>query len=293
MSKVLILGAKGMLGQELVRVFAGTHEVVAWDVSDIDIADESQVKEKILPLKPRIIVNAAAYNAVDKCEEPAENKLAEKINGLAPGYLARVARNLDALFVHYSTDYVFGGEKIGGYAEADVPSPLSNYGRSKLLGEQETARVGGRYFIIRLQKLFGRPAQSVAAKKSFFEIMLALARDKKEIEAVDEELANFTFASDLARQTKTLIENNVKLYPYGIYHITNEGRPLTWCGAAKVLFEMVGLSDIKVSSVPASHFPRPAKRPRYSILLNTKLPPLRSWDKALKEFLKNTPVLKK
>ena len=394
MKKVLIIGAKGMLGQELVRVFSAdkNYEVFGWDkllVSDtnsINITDEAQVRDKVLKLSPAIIVNAAAYNDVDKCEKPAEFELAKKLNGLAPGYLAKAAREIHnpptplcargagegdflhkgdddgAIFVHYSTDYVFDGQKEGGYKENDKPSPIQNYGRTKLTGEQEVQKVGGKYFIIRLQKLFGRPAQSAAAKKSFFETMLALARVKKELEVVDEELANFTYAPDLAEYTKFLVDGNFfnpptplcargegeetvcirgadsphpnpllqkekgkdppilslqgrEPYPFGIYHITNEGAPATWFGAAKVLFEMANKNvipaqagiqaelhnnknsgfrlkagmtaydGIKLIPVPSSKFSRPAKRPKYSILLNTKLPPLRPWPEALKEFL--------
>jgi len=181
MKEVLIIGSKGMLGQELVKVFSANkdYETIDWDFCNIDITDQAQVKEKILALSPQIIINAAAYNTVDKAEEPTEFELAKKINGLAPGYLAQVAKKLGAIFVHYSTDYVFDGQRAGGYLEDDKPSPLSNYGRSKLLGEQEVARVGGQYYIVRLQKLFGCLAQSASAKKSFFEIMLELAQTKK------------------------------------------------------------------------------------------------------------------
>ncbi len=361
--KVLIIGAKGMLGQELVRVFLAdeNYEVIAWDRKEIDITDETQVKDKIGTLAPQIIVNAAAYNVVDKVEEPAEFELAKKLNGLAPGYLAKIAKGIKippacqrlsvamaggpnplaslpplaslafggerersgpftkwrkgAIFVHYSTDYVFDGEKKEGYLESDKPSPICNYGFSKLMGEQAVARVGGQYYIIRLQKLFGCPALSAGAKKSFFDVMLELAKTKKELEVVDEELANFTYAPDLAARTKWLVEggdNNINSphpnpflrkereksslpfllqrrgsSPYGIYHITNEGNPVTWFGAAKVLFEIAGVNDVNLIPVSASRFPRPAKRPKYSILLNTKLPPLRPWPEALKEFLAN------
>ncbi len=136
--------------------------------------------------------------------------------------------------------------------------------------------------MIRLQRLFGGSARSATAKKSFFEAMLKLAEIKNEMEVVDEELANFTFAPDLAERTKYLVENNL---PFGIYHITNEGRPATWFGAAKILFEIAG-KNIKLVPVPASKFPRPAKRPKYSVLINTELPPLRNWTEALKESLK-------
>jgi len=394
MKKVLIIGAKGMLGQELVRVFLAdeNYEVIAWDRKEIDITDETQVKDKIGALAPEIIINAAAYNAVDKAEEPAEFELAKKLNGLAPGYLAKVAKGIKippacqrlsvamagrpnppftkwgkgALFVHYSTDYVFDGAKKEGYLEKDKPSPICNYGFSKLMGEQAVARVGGQYYIIRLQKLFGRSVAEIVrpfgsqsligqetqlrrgqnlttdnigtGKKSFFDVMLELAKTKKELEVVDEELANFTYAPDLAARTKWLVDSSTRvvgarpakagrqgiknispershavggasrrLYPFGVYHITNEGAPATWYGAAKILFEMAqqrqaefisasgsrnefGMTkyeDIKLIPVSGENFPRPAKRPNHSILLNSKLPPLRPWPEALREYLSN------
>lgn len=286
MKKVLIIGSKGMLGQELVRAFSANekYEIIGWDLEEIDVTDASETRKKITALAPAIIINATAYNAVDQAEGIVGLEIARKINGLAPGYLAAIAKSLEAVFIHYSSDYVFNGQKELGYMEIDEPSPISNYGFSKLMGEHQVTWHGGQYYIIRLQKLFGQPAQSPLAKKSFFETMLSLAQTKKELEVVDEELANFTFAPDLAERTKYLIERN--LSP-GIYHVTNEGNPVTWFGAAKILFKMVGIKDVKLIPVSGDKFPRPAKRPKYSILLNTKLPAMRSWDRALQEFLGN------
>ncbi len=273
-----------MLGQELIKVFTGgDYEVTAWDLENIDITDKSQVEIRIGDQKPEVVINATGYNAVDKAEESEEFELAKKVNGYGPGYLAETAKKLGAVFVNYSSDYVFDGEKKEGYKEEDQLSPVSKYGESKALGEKEVREKSDRYYIVRLQKLFGKPAQSQTAKKSFFETMLNLAETREELDGVDEELANFTYAPDLAKQTKYLIENKL---PYGVYHITNEGHPVTWYGAAKILFDITG-KKVKLNQVPSDKFsPRPAKRPKYSILLNTKLPPLRPWDEALKEFLK-------
>lgn len=291
MKKILVIGAKGMLGQELVKTFSADNnfEVFGWDREEINIASEEQVKDKIGALAPKIIVNAAAYNAADKAEEPAEFELAKELNGLAPGYLAREAKRLGAVLVHYSTDYVFDGQKEEGYREADPPSPISNYGWSKLLGEKQIQEAGGHYYLIRLQKLFGWPAQSISAKKSFFYQMLSLAKnrlalppDQRKLEVVDEELGNFTYAPDLAARTRWLLGSG---QPGGLYHITNEGAPATWYGAAEILFEVAGLDGLRLIPVPADKFPRPARRPKYSVLLNTKLAPLRPWPEALKEFL--------
>jgi len=284
MKKILIIGVKGLLGPELARVFKDSrdYDVTGWDIPDIDIGDEASVNEKILALKPDIIINSAAYNAVDKAEEPEGFEVAKRINGLAPGYIARVANALGALLVHYSTDYVFDGTKKEGYVESDRPSPISRYGESKYLGEVKVQENTERYYLIRLQKLFGMPSFNPNAKKSFFETMLNLAKTQDSFKVVDDELANFTYAPDLAKRTKYLIESGM---PFGIYHITNEGNPVTWYGAARILFDLAGIKDIQIIPVSSNEFPRPAKRPKYSILLNKKLEPLRSWPDALREFL--------
>lgn len=284
MKKVLITGAKGLLGPELVRVFRedDRYDVFGWDVGDIDIGDETSVMDKIYELQPEIIINAAAYNAVDKIEEPEGFEVAKRINGLAPGYIARAASMVGAIMVHFSTDYVFDGNNREGYNESSVPNPISKYGESKYMGEMELKKHTKKYYLIRLQKMFGKPSDNPNAKKSFFETMLNLARTQELIKVVDDELSNFTYAPDLAGRTKFLVENSL---PFGIYHITNEGVPVTWYGAAKVLFELAGIKGVKLIPVSPEEFPRPAKRPKYSILINTKLEPLRSWPVALKEFL--------
>ncbi len=293
MKRILIIGAKGMLGQELVRVFGAdeNYKVVALGRKEIDITDESAVKKIVEKQSPEIIINAAAYNAVDKAEEAEEFKIAKVLNGLAPGYLGQIAKDLGAVFIHYSTDYVFDGQNEAGYNENAEPSPISNYGFSKLKGEQEIQNIGGNYIIIRSQRLFGKPGLCENAKKSFFETMLALATTKKELEIVDEEIGNFTYAPDLAERTKYILENVTPSQSLkrekgvGIYHVTNEGFPVTWFGAAQILIELANIKEIKIIPVPADKFPRPAPRPKFSVLLNSKLPKLRPWPEALKTFL--------
>ena len=236
-----------MLGQELVKTFRRDkdYEVFGWDKKEIDITNAKEVEKKISSLKPNIIINAAAYNNVDKCEEAETFKLAKKINGTAPKKLAEIAQKISAVFVHYSTDYVFGGNlpeveepkgpprvdersfsrveadcshscgscglhsgfmpKIG-YAENSKPKSVSNYGKSKLLGEKNIEKVGGKYYIIRTSKMFGKPAQSEGAKKSFFDVMLELGKTKKSVKVIDDETSCFTYAPDLAKKTKEIIE---------------------------------------------------------------------------------------
>lgn len=307
MNKVLVIGSRGMLGQELVKAFRKdkSFEVVGWDKEEIDIADPKQVQKKIGALKPDLILNAAAYNAVDKCEDPKEFKLAKKLNGEAPGFLAKAAKKNKAVLVHYSTDYVFDGQpeidlepkgcthSCGtcqlhsgfqpeiGFDESAKPKPISNYGKSKLLGEKAVQKEKGKYYIIRLSKLFGQSGKGDGAKKSFFDVMLEAGRKNKEVKVIDEEMSCFTYAPDLAKKTKEIVESKK---PFGVYHVTNSDA-CTWHEAAVELYKQAGLKT-KIISISADDYPRPAKRPFISTLLNTKLNPMRSYKEALRDYLK-------
>lgn len=278
---ILILGSQGMLGQELERVAATRgFNVTAWDKKDIDVT-EAGALGKIRELKPDVIINSIAYNAVDNIEEEGWGT-AEKINGELPGQLAAVARELGATLVHFSSDYVFDGENDAGYAEDAEPQPVNAYGRSKMMGEDAVRMLGDKYYIIRLSRLFGKPAVSEGAKRSFVDIMINLGQTKDAIDLVDEEKDCVTYAPDLAEEVFNLLEEKV---PYGIYHITNSGA-CTWFDFGTEIFRLIG-SDIAVTPVPASAFPRPAARPRTSELLNTKRTPLRSWQAALEEYIRS------
>lgn len=307
MNKVLIIGAKGMLGQELVSIFKNDtdYKVTAWDFDKLDITDEAQVKEKITKLAPNIILNAAAYNAVDACEkDKTEFAKAKNLNGKAPGYLAKIAKKLDSTLVHFSSDYVFSGmpdfpEPSGcsgscgscslhegfapeiGFDENAICEPVQKYGKTKLMGEEAVQKNGEKYYIIRLSKLFGKPAKSKTAKRSFFDVMLEAGKKNKEVKVIDEETSLFTYAPDLAKKTKEIIEANKQ---FGIYHVANSGA-CTWHEAAVELYKMAKIKT-KVIPISADEFPRPAQRPYVSTLINTKLNPMRSYKLALREYLK-------
>ncbi|MDO8592450.1 MAG: dTDP-4-dehydrorhamnose reductase [bacterium] len=285
MAKILILGAKGNLGQQLVKVFSPGNEVIAWDRGEIDITDRELILKKMADLRPELVINAAAYNAVDKCEaDDGEYELAKKINIDGPKFLAEACRLGGATLIHYSTNYVFDGEKKGGYQETDQPKPANRYGKSKHHGEKRILELSGsglKWYLIRTSKLFGPRAESEMAKQSFFDLMLELSRKQDRLEAVDEELSCFAYTPDLARATKELVDKNSG---YGIYHITNSGA-CTWYEAALELFKLAGL-NIKVLPIAGDRLIRPAKRPKYAVLLNTKRPPIRDYREALKEYLK-------
>ena len=289
--KVVILGAKGMLGRDLGKVFYDLSPYLL-DKDELDVTNEKGTSALFRNLKPDLVINAAAYTDVDGCE--TNKDLAMKVNADAPGYLARASRDVGAVFVHYSTDYVFDGGKSEGYKEDEEPGkftrrgggPLNFYGESKLAGENAVREVGGNYYLIRASWLFGLGGPQVDGRPiNFIETILRLAQEKDELKVVNDQHGKPTFSLDLARKTRELVEGKED---FGIYHITNE--PVsTWCDFACEIIKR-GLAPshgpgLNVIPCASDEFPRPAKRPKYSILLNTKLPPLRPWQEALAEYL--------
>ena len=270
--KILILGYEGMLGNELVKVFTKGNELVLWDRGEIDISDRADVIEKIGELKPDVVINAAAYTAVDKAE--SEEDLVYKVNGCAVGFLSTICKEINALLIHFSTDYVFDGENHLGYKEDHSYKPINLYGRSKALGEKMILDIKPRYYIIRTSWLFGKHG------KNFVGTMLRLAEEGKDLKIVNDQFGSPTYAKDLAEKVKELIGSE---NPYGIYHVTNS-ESCNWHEFALKIFELSGLKP-NVKPVTSNEFPTPAKRPTYSMLVNTKLSPMRSWEEALKAYL--------
>lgn len=285
---VLIIGAKGMLGRELADTFgakkkSAAYGLVLWDMDEINIADETDVHGKIGELRPSVIINAAAYTDVDGCETNREKAFA--VNGLAVGYLAQSARQVGAVLMHYSTDYVFDGKKAEGYFETDLPQgPINVYGESKLLGEKlllEEGERGLRYYLIRTSWLFGRHG------KNFVRTMIELGLSgKKELKVVNDQHGKPTYAQDLALFTRDLSDKNA---PSGIYHATNEP-DTTWYSFAKEIFTIysglhTGFFAPEIIPCDSTEFARPAQRPGYSILLNTKMPRLGAWKDSLRRYI--------
>ena len=268
---VLILGAKGMLGSELSLVFADSKPI-CWDIDDLDITNEKIVQKRIREMSPSIIINASAYTNVDGAEENEET--ANRINGTAVGHLAKTAELIGAKLIHYSTDYIFSGKNKSGYKENSRSNPVNAYGRSKLIGEQAIKKYCERYYIIRTSWLYGRGG------KNFVDTMLDIGAKNKEIKVVEDQFGKPTYTLDLAKRTRKLIEGDSR---YGIYHITNEGTT-NWFSFAEKIFELAQLS-VSVIPVKSDQFPRPAKRPNYSSLINTKIPLSRKWQIALKDYI--------
>lgn len=273
--KILVLGARGNLGQEIVRVYRDA-EVVAFDIQDLDITDEAKVLETINKLQPDVVFNCAAYTNVDAAEDNVE--LAQLINGKAVGFVAKACEQAKAILVHYSTGQIFDGTNSQGNNEGDAPDPINAYGASKLQGEREIAQNTSRFYIFRTCWLYGKPTNG---KKSFTDIMIELAKKGQPINAVTDEIGSPTYVVDLAQASRAIVEEQK---PFGIYHLTNSGQAsrLDW---AKAVFETLKL-DVVLTPVDSSFFVRKAKRPKFELLSNNKYLKLRPWDEALAEYLK-------
>jgi dTDP-4-dehydrorhamnose reductase len=285
--RVLLLGSAGQLGRELERRFSGAGEVVACGRDTLNLADHELVRRFVRRVAPDIILNAAAYTAVDRAE--SELDLAMAVNADAPGVLAEEATRLGALFVHYSTDYVFDGSKVGAWEETDVPYPLNVYGASKLAGERAILEVGGRFLIFRTSWVYG-PSGS-----NFLLTMLRLGRGRDQLNIVDDQTGAPTTTIELADATRSIVDGIlsdgfgfIERWA-GIYHMTCAGS-VSWCGFAKAIFERAesllhGKTPV-VHPIGTSEYPTAAKRPQNSVLSNEKLRScfgihLASWEEAL------------
>ncbi|MDP2998588.1 MAG: dTDP-4-dehydrorhamnose reductase [Bryobacterales bacterium] len=274
MENVLILGARGMLGGQLRALYPmGT----GWDIEDLNVLDFDALRARVEALAPEAIINCVAFNDVDGAEDRPEQALA--LNAEFPGKLARLAAARGIPLVHYSTNYVFDGVQ-GEYAETDAPAPLSAYGRSKLGGEQAVAAAGGRCYVVRTSVIFGPKGQSGLSKRSFVDLMLDLASGRDLIQAVDDEINSLTYAPDLARATRRLLEDAPAA---GVYHLVNQGAA-SWCDFAREIFRIAG-RNVTVVPVSSDRFPRKARRPARAVLVNTRRPRLRPWREALSELL--------
>lgn len=282
--KILILGL-GLLGSELKKVFAN-YNLTCWDIAELDITDFKKTRENIFDLKPDVIFNTAAYTNVEKAE--VETKLCFKVNAEAVKNLAQIAFKIKTRFFHLSTDYVFDGKKKDGYQESDVPeNPVNFYGLSKLAAENYVREISNNFqipgfYIIRTSYVFGQNG------KNFVSTMISLSQKLSEIKVVSDQFSCPTYAPDLAQAIKELSEN--KNCSGGIFHRTNQGI-INFFNYAKEIFQIKKEIDKsfnipKIIPIKLNQYSSAVKRPQYSILINTKLKPLRHYKEALKEYLK-------
>ena len=284
MKRILLTGTTGQLGQELQQTLASLGDVTGVDRQSLDLVQPDNIRQTIREFKPNLIVNAAAYTAVDKAE--TETELAKSINGMAPTIMAEEAQRLEAVLIHISTDYVFDGRKNTPYTEEDTPNPINTYGQSKLLGEEGVQKTCDRHIILRTAWVYG-----TYGKGNFVKTMLRLGSEREELRVVVDQVGTPTWTGDLAWAIAQLGQ---KASP-GIYHFTNSGA-ISWYDFAVAIFEEAQQLDFplkvqRIVPIITSEFPTPAPRPAYSVLSSKKIsavlrthPP--HWRQSLRQMLK-------
>jgi len=288
--RILITGKNGQVGTEFSRLYHSPGDVVAVGRAECDLSSEHSIRDLVRRVEPAVIINAGAYTAVDQAE--VERELCYAVNAAAPRVLAEEAARLGALLIHYSTDYVFNGEKPVPYLESDAISPVSVYGASKAAGEAAIAETASRYLVLRTSWVYS------AQGKNFLRTMLRLGAERSDLRVVDDQVGAPTSAAAIATATATLVEqyaaSGTKL-PAGIYHMTAAGST-SWYGFARAIFDAGVLSvPPRVQAIPSSAYPTPAKRPANSVLSNDKfahafgfrLPP---WQQQLQDVLTGMQV---
>jgi len=279
--KVVLTGARGLLGTELKEVLDRTHAVVPLSRKDLDVTAPA-VTATLRLCRPDLVIHAAGYTDVDGCEK--DSVKAFRVNTEGTEQVARACRELGVPLLTFSTDYVFDGRKGTPYREEDVANPLSVYGRSKWEAEQKVREVLHEYFVVRTAWLYGRTG------RSFVRSLLTQAKTARELRVVDDQVGCPTWAADLAEGVARLIEKA----PFGLYHLTNSGS-CSWFEFAQAIVADAGLSGVSVSPISSKDFGRHAPRPQYSVLeneawLSTCGEPLRPWRQALRTFLERGGV---
>ena len=275
--KALVTGSAGMLAKDLIPCLQNQgHEVIAPPEEKLDISDQKVVKNAVNNYKPDLIINCAAYTNVDLAEKQEHQALV--VNGLAVQNLCIVCQQHDIPLVHFSTDYVFDGTKAGAYTIYDRTNPINAYGRSKLLGEKYVLWLLGKFYLIRTSWLFGHHG------KNFIETMLEIGQKQKQVSVVTDQKGCPTWTRHLAEATAALIQTG----SYGLYHTTNS-EPTTWFDFTREIFRLANINT-EVLPVTSDQLPRPARRPRNSVLdpfplkevMGKEMP---SWKEALKEYI--------
>ena len=287
--KILLTGKTGQVGGELNSILKDMGELVSVGREQLDLSKIDSIEPAVLDILPDIIINAAAYTAVDKAEE--EPDLAMTINGVAPGVLAKAAKKVGASLIHYSTDYVFDGRSDTPYREEDATSPLSIYGESKLTGEKNIAETGIPYLILRTSWVYSLQG------KSFLRTIKKLAAERDTLRIVDDQIGAPTWAHSIALATRKIIEqcgSNPSLS--GIFHLTCQGKS-SWYDFAKEILNISSTSqNTQLLPIPTSEFPTPATRPLYSLLSNDKLEKvfgfkMPHWHDSLKDCINSNPTI--
>ncbi|MBP1157459.1 MULTISPECIES: dTDP-4-dehydrorhamnose reductase [unclassified Paenibacillus] len=275
--RILVTGANGQLGKDLVKILGDIHEVYGYDRLALDITSPVQCKSVIGKVHPDVVIHAAAYTAVDLAE--TEEDEAYKINAFGTRNLTAAAEELGAKFCYISTDYVFDGTTSTPYKEFDQTNPQSVYGRSKRAGELLVQSLSSKYFIVRTSWVYGIHGTN------FVKTMLNLSKERDTLKVVNDQIGSPTYTVDLSRFIAQLVETEC----YGIYHASNSGA-CSWYDFACAIFEESGISMI-LQPCSTEEFPRPAPRPKYSVMDHLSIrtngfKDFRNWREALRNFLK-------
>ena len=262
---ILLLGATGQVGHELTRTLAPLGTVRAPGRDEVDLAAPETLRRAVAQVDPALVVNAAAYTDVDGAEDAPER--AAMLNAEAPRVLAEAAREAEAWLVHYSTDYVFDGERRTPYTEDAPPTPINVYGRTKRDGERAVQAVAGRYVILRTSWVYSD------RRSNFVRTMLRLADEHETLTVVDDQIGVPTWAGWLAEATATIGEQLLAVGDpsplRGLYHLAGTGQT-SWYGFARAIFAQFGRTDVTVEPVPSTEYPTPAPRPAYTALDSTR-----------------------
>jgi dTDP-4-dehydrorhamnose reductase len=284
---IALIGADGQLGTELLRILP-RDGVAPLYYPAFDVTRPDLVRAALAGIGPRVVINTAAFHRVDECE--SRPHLSFRVNALAVRDLAALCREMGAVLVHFSTDYVFDGRKTTPYVESDAPNPLNIYAASKLAGERFLQASGAKFFLVRTCGLFG-PAGCREKGRNFVETMLALAERGGPIRVVNDQTVGPTSAAELAVRVAALIATD----RYGLYHLTSDGS-CTWYEFARQIFRALG-REAQLVPVTSEEFGAPARRPRFSVLANGKaralgLPAFSPWAEALEAYLRVTGLKK-
>lgn len=274
--RIMITGAQGQLGQEILKEFCSDHEVYGFNSSELDVTNIESIQNNMNRLKPDIIMNCAAYNLVDDAE--LNPNIAKDVNENAPKNIAEISRRLGTIMVHFSTDFVFDGKARVPYHEESPTGPVNVYGQTKLAGEQQVQQISEKHIILRTAWLYG------SSKKNFFNSIIDVARKQKEICVVDDQVGCPTYLPDLVSQLKVMLDEGI----FGLYHCSGNG----FCSRYEFAKQILKLMRIntEIHPIQTQDFPHKAKRPEFSALdnnalescINQKMP---YWEESLFKYI--------
>jgi dTDP-4-dehydrorhamnose reductase len=282
--KIAIIGYKGMLGSDIyVELSNSGHEIIGLDIEDIDIAKKENTNAVLLKIKPAIIINCAAYTNVDGAESERETTYA--VNSLGPKHLAQFCKKHDAILYHFSTDYVFDGKKETPYIETDSCSPINFYGKSKLDGELNIINYCRKYYIFRIQWLYGKNGSN------FVKTIINLSKEKQELAIVNDQYGSPTWTKSIASSISKTLQNPID---FGVYHLSNQGYT-TWYNFAEFFLNKID-SACHLKTTTSKLMKRPAQRPQNSLLslkkiLSKKIICPQSWQEAICDYLKENSFI--